>query len=274
MLTAKLRLLFLLLFFFSLIQSFPSLHPRSRLPLENGILEFTDTVLPKLFKHCKFASFVRQLNIYGFQRDTDARKYKEPKDRESCRWYHVNFRPGRRDLFHLIRRKTSVCNKRRRRSSQLVKAEALDTETIIPVGSDSEHDDYYENMQRSGGIEDKRQLQDVTKRSMVLNSPLASMHQQQQQSDLNVNLSSRKHAMVMHCDDNNTLYLKQQILELKQMCQSMEKTFAHEIARAQEQIHTQKQQLDMIQSVVESLRQPSGKLSRQFFLWRSWHHSC
>lgn len=94
---------------------------------------------------------------------------------------------------------------------------------------------------------------------MVLNSPLASMHQQQQ-PNLNVNLSSRKHAMVLHCDDNNTLYLKQQILELKQMCQSMEKTFAHEIARAQEQIHTQKQQLDMIQSVVESLRQTPGRV--------------
>lgn len=66
--------------------------------------------------------------------------------------------------------------------------------------------------------------------------------------------------MVLHCDDNNTLYLKQQILELKQMCQSMEKTFAHEIARAQEQIHTQKQQLDMIQSVVESLRQTPGRV--------------
>jgi hypothetical protein len=145
----------------------------------------------------------------------------------------------------------------------LVKAEALDTETIIPVGSDSEHDDYYENMQRSG-IEDKRRLQDASKRSMILNSPLTSMHHQQQQPNLNVNLSSRKHAMVLHCDDNNTLYLKQQILELKQMCQSMEKTFAHEIARAQEQIHTQKQQLDMIQSVVESLRQTPGRLRRHF----------
>jgi hypothetical protein len=144
----------------------------------------------------------------------------------------------------------------------LVKAEALDTETIIPVGSDSENEDYYENMQRSSGIEDKRRLQNVTKRPMVLNSPLASMHQQ---TNLNVNLSSRKHAMVLHCDDNNILYLKQQILELKQMCQSNEKTFAHEIARAQEQIHTQKQQLDMLQSVVESLRQTPGRSRRLLF---------
>ncbi|ORX61794.1 hypothetical protein DM01DRAFT_1129682 [Hesseltinella vesiculosa] len=78
------------------------------------IPKFTETVLPKLFKHCKFASFVRQLNIYGFQRDTDARKSKDSKERETCRWYHTYFRPGRRDLFHLIRRKVPRHVRRKR----------------------------------------------------------------------------------------------------------------------------------------------------------------
>ncbi|KAG1143828.1 hypothetical protein G6F37_005417 [Rhizopus arrhizus] len=64
------------------------------------IPEFTEVVLPKLFKHCKFASF-----IYGFQRDTDARKSKDSHGRDRCRWYHTHFRPGQPDLFHLIRRK-------------------------------------------------------------------------------------------------------------------------------------------------------------------------
>ncbi|KAI7870528.1 HSF-type DNA-binding-domain-containing protein [Spinellus fusiger] len=78
------------------------------------ISKFTEKVLPKLFKHCKFATFVRQLNIYGFQRDTDARKSKDSKDKETCRWYHPYFRPGRYDLFYLIRRKTPRYSRRKR----------------------------------------------------------------------------------------------------------------------------------------------------------------
>lgn len=99
----------------------------------------------------------------------------------------------------------------------------------------------------------KRKQQNGTKRPMVLSTPGSQM-----QPSVNANLSNRKHAIVHGSNDENTIYLKQQILELKQTCQTLEKTFAAELAQAYEEIHAQKQQLNMIQSVVETLRQNAG----------------
>ncbi|SAL99774.1 hypothetical protein [Absidia glauca] len=104
------------------------------------IPKFTETVLPKLFKHCKFASFVRQLNIYGFQRDTDARKSKDSRDKEICRWYHTHFRPGRRDLFHLIRRKAPRYSRRKRIKMEQQEDDKTGT-TNSGDESDQEHGD-------------------------------------------------------------------------------------------------------------------------------------
>ncbi len=52
--------------------------------------DFTNSVLPKYFKHCNYASFVRQLNLYGF-----TKVGADPLHRE---FSHPRFTRGRPEL--------------------------------------------------------------------------------------------------------------------------------------------------------------------------------
>ncbi|KAG5185196.1 HSF-type DNA-binding-domain-containing protein, partial [Tribonema minus] len=57
---------------------------------------FKDQILPQYFKHDKFSSFQRQLNLYGFR--------KIVKGNESGCYIHTYFRRGHPELLKQVRR--------------------------------------------------------------------------------------------------------------------------------------------------------------------------
>ncbi|KAJ7684485.1 hypothetical protein DFH06DRAFT_8507 [Mycena polygramma] len=90
-------------------QSVVSWGPQGDCFVVKDMNEFTKSILPRMFKHSNFASFVRQLNKYDFHKvkNTDDNQFGE----HSWTFRHPDFHADRRDALENIKRKVPAQRK-------------------------------------------------------------------------------------------------------------------------------------------------------------------
>ncbi|XP_068941884.1 heat shock factor protein 4 [Petaurus breviceps papuanus] len=146
--------------FWGVLQNGTSFHVR-----DQG--RFAKEVLPKYFKHNNMASFVRQLNMYGFRKVVSIEQGGLVKpDRDDTEFQHLCFLRGHEHLLEHIKRKVSVLRSEESRLRQEDLSRLLCEVQLLRGQQDS----------AEGQLQDLRQQNEVLWREVV---SLRQQHHQQ-----------------------------------------------------------------------------------------------